>query len=200
MASADDRPALPAEGWRGDDHLVRVEAAKEAGLPAERAALESFTRGFSAGMTLEDPYDAAVVARGRTVLSDEQLAKTVLPALHYLGVARQAWRVRVHDGEFELRIDKAATGGGGPTIEAAKLALRVLLGAGVLGLALYQLVAPWLASIVWGVGLVLGARELRRGLATGRAMLSARLAIGLAMIAAEQGLVLPPAGDDPERP
>ena len=50
-----------------------------------------------------------------------------------------------------------------------------------------------MAAILWGVGLILGAWQLRRGLASGRAMLAARLAIALGMLAAEEQLILPPA-------
>jgi hypothetical protein len=47
---------------------------------------------------------------------------------------------------------------------------------------------------------MLGAWQLRRGLATGRAMLGARVAIALGMVAQAEKLVLPPEGDAGPRP
>jgi hypothetical protein len=49
--------------WRGDEHKLQVESAKEAGLPANEVELELFTEGFKAGMTLDDPADKAIVLR-----------------------------------------------------------------------------------------------------------------------------------------
>ena len=194
MSDDDDRK-LPVRrgGWSGDEHQLQVQAAGEAGLVASEAELESFTRGFSDGIAVEDPADGAIVARGRTVLTSKELSKNLLPALRYLGVPKDAVMTRVHDGKFELRIAKRVAESGNPAISAGKLALQVWVGFGLLGLAAHQLVAPFLAAIIWGIGLLLGGWQLRRGLATGRAMLAARLAIGLAMIAAEQKSILPPA-------
>lgn len=194
--SKTDKPVpVRRAGWNGDDHKVELAAADEVGLATHDAAVESFTRGFSAGITVEDEYDGAVVARGRTVLRDKQLIKTLLPALQYLGVERDAWQVKVDDGRFELRIAKRAAEASSPVSGAARLTLQVWIGFGLLGIAGYQLIAPWLGGLVWAVGLLLGGIQLRRGLATGRAMLSARLAMGLATIAQAEGLVLPPRDD-----
>ncbi len=193
--SRDDDRNLPVRrgGWSGDEHKLQVQAASEAGLVASEAELESFTRGFSEGIAVEDPADGAIVARGRTVLSNEELAKNLLPALRYLGIPKDAVVTRVHDGTFELRIAKRVAESGNPAIAAGKLALQVWVGFGLLGLAAHQMIAPFVAAIIWGVGLLLGGWQLRRGLATGRAMLAARLAIGLAMIATEEKSILPPA-------
>jgi hypothetical protein len=195
VADDESKPgALAKRGtWRGDEHQLQVEAAAEAGLVKSEAELESFTQGFSGGITVEDPADGAIVAHGRTVLSTQQLRKNLLPALRYLGIPKDAVAVRVHDGKFELRIAKRVAESANPVLAAGKLALQVWIGFGLLGLAAYNLVAPFVAAIVWGVGLALGGWQLRRGLATGRAMLAARLAIGLAMIAQEDKLILPPA-------
>jgi hypothetical protein len=198
VAAQRPKSDLPAKiatgaGWRGDDHQLEVEAAAEAGLVKSEAELESFTRGFSEGIAMEDPADGAIVARGRTVLTAKELAKNLVHTLRYLGVPRDAVVTRVHDGAFELRIAKHAAESGNPVLVAGKFALQVWIGFGLLGLASYQLIAPFVAAIIWGLGLVLGGWQLRRGLATGRAMLAARLALALAMVAQEEKLILPPA-------
>lgn len=197
---AKDEPkalARRGEGWNGDDHQLAVESAKEAGLREGEAALDSFTAGFSEAIVVDDPSDHAIVARGRTVLRQKQLEKVLLPALKFLGIARDAYRVRLHDGEFELRLDKIAVDRAASTEGAPIDALKTFAGFGLLGFAVYQLIVPWGAGIVWGVGLLLGAWQLRRGLTSGRAMLAGKLAIALGMIAQEEGLVLPPAPDRP---
>lgn len=183
--------------WRGDEHQLQVAAAAEAGLEKSRTEVDLYTRGFTAGMTVEDPYDGSIVARGRTVLADKELLQTLRPTLHYLGVGRDAVKVRVHDGEFELRVDRRAADASSPALDSAKLALQLWIGFGLLGLAGYWFIGSSVAAVLWGVGLLLGGWQVRRGLASGRAMLSARLALALGMLAKEQQLILPPArGED----
>lgn len=195
----DDAVALPtrseqtsAQSWRGDEHKLQLEAAREAGLAQGDAELELYTAGFSAGMTLEDPYDGAIVARGRTVLGQAELMRSLRAGLIYLGVARDAVKLRVHDGEFELRISKNAADASRPSLESAKYALQVWVGFGLLGLAAMQFLPSYVSAFIWSAGLLLGAWQLRRGLATGRAMLSAKLAMALGMLAKEEQLILPP--------
>jgi hypothetical protein len=203
--SADDRrndalvgPAAGAiEPWRGDEHKLQVDAAKDAGLRVNEVALDLYTKGFTAGMTIDDPHDGAIVARGRTPLREEELMKSVRPAMRYLGVPPDQLAVRVHDGRFELRIHKRAAEAGKPVYEAGKLTLKLWLGFGLLGLAAMRFVPQFLVAILWGVGLMLGAWQLRRGMASGRAMLGARVAMALGMLAQAEQLVLPP--DDAER-
>lgn len=180
------------EAWRGDDHLVKVEAADEAGLARNEVELELYTQGFSSGMTIEDEHDGAIVARGRTVLNAKELRRSFRVPLQYLGVAMDAAKVRVHDGDFELRVAKHAAEASQPSLESGKIALKLWFGFGLLGIACYQIIAPALAGIVWGVGLMLGGWQLRQGMASGRAMLAGRLAIGLGMLAQEEKIILPP--------
>ncbi len=203
MKSIDDGPpsaeALARRGptatspWRGDEHLVQVEAAAEAGLPRNDVELDSYMQGFSAGMTIDDSFDGAIVARGRTVLDHDQLLRSVRPPLKYLGIAFDDIKLRVHDGEFELRIAKNAAEASRPALESGKLTLRLWFGFGLLGLTCYQLFSPALGGILWGIGLLLGGLQLRRGMASGRAMLAGRVAMGLGMLAQQEQIILPPA-------
>ncbi|MCA9653167.1 MAG: hypothetical protein H6712_33930 [Myxococcales bacterium] len=201
MARSDDSPKAGAlvrskpgavAPWRGDDHLLELEAAQEAGLARGEVELDLYTQGFSSGMVIEDPYDGAIVARGRTVLSDKELRQSLRPPLQYLGVTMDAVKLRVHDGEFELRVAKHAAEASQPSLESGKLTLKLWFGFGVLGIACYQIIAPALAAVVWGIGLMLGGWQLRQGMASGRAMLAGRLAIGLGMLAQEEKIILPP--------
>ncbi len=178
--------------WRGDEHQLQVQAADEAGLPVDEVALDLYTKGFSAGITMDDPLDGALVARGRTVLAKPELRATLQPVLRYLGVAPDLVDVEVVDGRFVMRIHKRATEGTKPVYEAGKLTLQVWVGFGLLGLAAGRYLPSFFSAIFWGIGLMLGAWQLRRGLATGRAMLGARVAIALGMVAQAEKLVLPP--------
>ncbi len=192
---ADGKKELATRGsWRGDEHELQVRSAVEAGLDRTEAEVDSYTRGFKAGIEVQDPYDGAIVARGRTVLREAELVRTLRPALQYLGVAREDFKVSVHDGAFELRVSKKVADASRPSLDSAKLALQLLLGFGMLGGAVHYFVAPFLAAILWGAGLLLAGWQLRRGVASGRAMLSARLALALGMLAHEQKLILPPEG------
>ena len=189
--------ALVPAGWRGDDHKIAIQAADEAGLAKSDVELDLYTEGFKAGMTLED-RDGAVVATGRTVLKQKQLEQALAPMLRYLGVKRDAVRVRVHDGTFELRIAGRAAESQSPALHNAKLALQLWVGFGLLGFAVMQIIpgARFASAIIWGVGLMLGAWQLRRGLVSGRAMLGAQLAMGLGILAQEEQLILPPKRED----
>jgi hypothetical protein len=200
MPSSSDKGALVAKrggsgSWRGDEHRLVAESAGEAGLVPSETALESFTEGFKAGITVDDPYDHAIVARGRTVLREDELMRSLRATFRYLGVTSDLVKLRVHDGQFELRIERRAAEASNPALDSAKLALQVWIGFGLLGVAAYNFIATFVAAIVWGVGLALGGWQLRRGLASGRAMMAARLAIALGMLAQEEQLILPPADD-----
>lgn len=179
--------------WRGDEHRLQVQAANEAGLRGTDVEVDLYTRGFSEGMILEDEFDGAIVARGRTVLKDFELVKVLRPVLQYLGVPRDAIKLRVFDGSFELRVAKHAAEASRPSLDAGKTALQVWIGFGLLGLAAMQFLPSFVAAFIWSAGLLLGGWQLRRGLVTGRAMLSARLAVALGMLAHEEKLILPPA-------
>lgn len=199
MSETSDRStglARNEPGWRGDEHRLQVDAAREAGLPASQAALDLFTRGFSAGMTLEDPADKAIVLRGRTVLRERELRKSLGPLLRYARVPIAEIGTRVHDGRFEVRIPGRIAERAAPALDSTKVALKLWIGFGLLGLAL-QPISGLLSAIVWAGALVAGGWTLRQGLANGRSMLAGRIVLGLAMLAQEEGLILPPAGDEP---
>ena len=189
------RPGSATRPWRGDEHKLQLEAAAEAGLPrgdVKKVELDLYTEGFAGGLTLEDPLDGAIVARGRTMLREDELRRTLRPALQYLGIAADAVALRVHDGSFELRVAKHAAEAARPALDSGKAALRTWIGMGLVGIACYQLVAPAAAGLLWGVGLLVGGWQLRRGVASGRAMLAGRLALGLGMVAQEEKVILPP--------
>lgn len=178
---------------------MRVAAAKEAGLTESEVAIDLYTQGFKAGLVLEDPYDGAIVAHGRTALRQEELSRALRPVLQFLGVPRDGSNLRVHDGEFELRVAKRVADASRPALDSGKVALQLWIGFGLLGFAAYHWIATPLAAILWGVGLLLGAWQLRRGIASGRAMLSARLTVALGMLAHEGQLILPPVATDDGR-
>jgi hypothetical protein len=191
--------AIATRGWRGDEHKLQVEAAGEVGLERDDVEVDLYTQGFRNGITLEDPADRSIVLRGRTVLRDRELHDSLKPLLRYVGVSYDAVRVRVQDGLFEIRVASRAAAASSPALENARVALKLWLGFGLLGLSML-LWSPFLAqpgaAVLWGVGLMLGGWQLRKGIAGGRSMLAARLAIGLAMMAKEEQLILPLAGDD----
>jgi hypothetical protein len=174
--------------------LAKAESNPEANRfeAASNPEADRFTAGFKAGIVVQDPADGAIVARGRTTLGNDELARALWPALSYLGVKRDDFAVAVDDGVFELRVAKHAADASSPALESAKVALQVFVGFGLFGLALHQLVAPFAAAIVWGIALILGGWQLRRGLASGRAMLAARLAVALGLLASEDKAILPP--------
>lgn len=184
------------EPWSGDEHRIRSAAAKEAGLDATSVEADFFTEGFKAGIVMQDPFDGAIVARGRTVLKEKELFRSLRPALQYLGVRKDDYQVKVSGDRFELRVSKQVAEQSSPVLESAKLALQVFIGFGVLGFAAYQWMPQAVAGIIWGVGLLLGGWQLRQGLVSGRAMLGARLAMALGMLAQEEQLILPPAQED----
>ena len=184
------------EPWSGDEHKIRSAAAKEAGLDANAVEADFFTEGFKAGIVLQDDFDGAIVARGRTVLKEKELFKSLRPALQYLGVHKDDYKVKVHSGTFELRLSKQAAEQSSPVLESAKLALQVFIGFGILGVAAYQWMPQFVAGIIWGTGLLSGGWQLRQGMVSGRAMLSARLAVALGLLAQEEQLILPPAAED----
>lgn len=185
----------PERGWRGDDHKLMVASAAEAGLDTNDAELESYQRGFKQGLVLDDPADHAIVLRGRTVLRDAQFQKALKPMLMFLKVPRAEVATRVHDGEFEMRVSRGAAEKAAPALDSAKMALRIWIAAGILGVAVME-ISTALSAILWGVGLMVGGWGLRQGLVNGRSLLAARLTLGLAMLAREEKLILPPAGED----
>jgi hypothetical protein len=191
-ASLARRPGQAATPWRGDEHRVRVEAAAEVGLPRSQVELELYTDGFASGMTVEDPFDGAIVARGRTVLRESELHRSLRPVLQYLGVGPDAIALRVHDGSFELRVGKHVAEASHPALASGQRTLRLWLGAAFVGALCYWLVAPAVAGVVWSVGLLLGGWQLRRGMSGGRAMLAGRVAMGLGMLAQAEKVILPP--------
>lgn len=189
------RPGSATRPWRGDDHRLQLEAASEAGLSRsdlQKTELDLYTEGFASGITIDDPLDGAIVARGRTVLREAELRRSLRPALAYLGLRAEVVALRVHDGSFELRVARQAAEGARPALESGKAALGTWLGSGLLGIACYQLVAPAAAGLLWAAGLLVGGWQLRRGMASGRAMLAGRLALGLGMLAQEEKIILPP--------
>lgn len=185
-----------ALAWSGDEHRIRVAAAKEAGLNASAVEADSFAEGFKAGVVLQDPYDGALVARGRTVLGQEELFRVLRPALQYLGVRKDDYKVKVDDDSFELRVDKQVAEQTAPVLDASKVALGVFIGFAAAGSVAYLYVSAALAGVLWGAGLLFGGWQLRRGVVSGRAMLGARIAMALGMIAREEKLILPPAFED----
>ena len=152
---------------------------------------------FAQGVVVDDPSDHAVVARGRTELGQSQLEKSLYGAMKFLGVPQDGYAVTVQRGRFELRVSRAAVEALPATNTQAVDALKLFVGFGLLGVALYVMVVPWAAGIAWGLGLLLGGWQLRRGVASGRAMLAGKLAFSLATIARAEPRVLPPGQDDP---
>lgn len=182
------------EPWRGDEHALRLDAAREAGLETRDLELDLFTEGFKAGMTVKDPRDSSIVLRGRTVLHDKQLRKSLRPTLRFLGVSLDLVHVKVDDGEFELRVASSAAEQARPVSEATKDVLKLWLGFGLLGfIAWSEFHLAWLATLLWSGALIVGATLLRRSVVSGRSMLAARLTVALAMLAKEEKLILPPA-------
>jgi hypothetical protein len=186
--------SIAAGPWSGDRHRMLVEAAAEAGLDVTETELESYTEGFKQGMTLDDPSDHAIVLRGRTVLKRAQMSRSLKPMLRFLKLAPDDVALQIHDGGFELRVSGRAAEAAAPAMDSAKVALRVWIAAGLVGLVAMQF-SDFAAAITWGLGLMTGGWTLRQGLLSGRAVLAARLTLGLAMLAQEERLVLPPAGD-----
>ncbi|MBV1862667.1 MAG: hypothetical protein KUG77_29870 [Nannocystaceae bacterium] len=186
----------PLEPWSGDEHQIRSSAAKEAGLDATAAEADFLTDGFKAGIVVQDPLDGAIVARGRTVLKETELFSSLRPALQYLGVRKDDYKVRVTGGRFELRVSKQVAEQSSPVMASAKLALQTLVGFGIVGFVAYQWLPQWVAGIVWGFALMAGGWQLRQGLVSGRALLGARLAVALGLLAQEEQLILPPASGD----
>jgi len=191
-ASRPDEGEETGLAWRGDEHRLQIEAAKDAGLAVRGLELDMYTAGFKNGITVEDPLDGAIVARGRTVLNEQELHRSLRATMRYLGLSSEAIKVRVHDGEFELRVAKRVAEASRAVVDAGWTALQIWIGFGLLGLAARAMMPAVGAAIFWGVGLLLGAWQLRRGMASGRAMLSARLALALGMLAREEQLILPP--------
>jgi len=207
MANKDESKALaktegqhPAVPWSGDEHRIRSAAAKEAGLDATSVEADFFTEGFKAGIVMQDPYDGAIVARGRTVLKEKELFRSLRPALQYLGVRKDDYKVKVTGDRFELRVSRVVAEQTNPVLDASKVALMVFFGFATAGLLSYAYVSHALAGVLWGVGLLFGGWQLRRGVVSGRAMLGARIAMALGMLAQEEQLILPPAVEDLDAP
>lgn len=184
--------ARTSEGWRGDEHKLQVQAAHEAGLPANQVALDLYTEGFKAGLQERDPADGAIVLRGRTVLKAEELERSLRPMLRFLRIGPEAVRARVFDGKFELRIAAHAAEASSAVQGAARSVILMWMAGGLLGWWMLS-VSRVATFLVWGITLLVGAWSLRRGLVSGRTMLAARLAVALGMLAHEEQLILPPA-------
>lgn len=198
LAKLDD-----GQPWRGDEHELRLAAAREAGLETEElneVEISLFTEGFKAGMTLDDPDDRAIVLRGRTVLRESQMSKALRPTFKFLGLPNDQLALRVFDGEFELRVSQNVAEAAKPALDSARLVLKLWIGLGLVGmLAWYMFNLAWLAAILWGGALIGGGYVLRQGAVSGRALLGARLTVALAMIAQEEKLILPPSRPEAAR-
>lgn len=190
-----DRP------WRGDDHAVRVSAGVEVGLARQDVALDSFREGFTAGVTMVDRVDGALVLRGRTVLDGPQLQEALDPGLRRAGLGNGGVEARVEDGEFELRVSRMAlmrAGAARPVDGGAGISMGV-----VAGLAL-SAVALGLSGLASGPALALslaGFATAAAGLhlAWARRLVSRRLVRALGEAAHAQGTLLPPRRGDGER-
>lgn len=200
MSEQDDRSietgakgqlARSDRAWRGDEHALQVQAAREAGLPAGQAAIDLYTEGFRRGLQERDPADGAIVLRGRTVLRSEEMMRSLRPMLKFLRIAPDAVGLRVVEGEFELRVAGQAADLSEPVQGAVRMVLMIWVASALLGFTLLG-VSRVAALLVWGVGLLVGASALRRGQISGRTMLAARLAVGLGILAHEEQLILPP--------
>ncbi|PRP94168.1 hypothetical protein ENSA5_41230 [Enhygromyxa salina] len=189
------------QAWRGDEHELRLAAAREAGLETEElneVELDLFTEGFKAGMVLDDPDDRAIVLRGRTVLRENQMGKALRPTFKFLGVPNDQVALRIFDGEFELRVSQNVAEAAKPALDSARLVLKLWIGLGLVGmLAWYWFSLAWLAALLWGGALVGGGYVLRQGAVSGRALLGARLTVALAMLAQQEKLILPPSRQRP---
>lgn len=181
----------PGAPWSGDEHRLQVLAAREAGLPAADVALDLYTEGFKAGLTEKDPADNAIVLRGRTVLKAAELERCLRPMLRFLRIGPDSVRMRVFDGQFEVRIAAQAAEASDSVQGAARTVLLMWIGGGLLGWWLMA-TSQVATMLIWGITLLLGALMLRRSLVSGRTMLAARLAVGLGMLAHEEQLLLPP--------
>lgn len=180
------------QAWRGDEHVLQVAAAKEAGLPAGTTAIDLYTEGFRRGLVEKDPADGAIVLRGRTVLRAEELVQRLKPMLRFLRLQPDAVALRVVEGEFELRVAGQAAEASEPVQGAVRTVLGIWIVSALVGWMAHG-GSQVVALLVWGGGLLLGSAMLRRGLVSGRTMLAARLAVGLGILAHEEQLILPPA-------
>jgi len=155
------------------------------------ASVESFAHGFKAGLVMEDAADGAVVLRGRTVLDARELGHALLPLLRYIDIPKDAIKLAVHDGGFELRISRRIAETSRSALGAARTTLMFWLVAGLAGASLMR-VSQGLTLLVWSGALLVGAWMLRRGSANGRTMLAARLVSAFSVMAHEHKLILPP--------
>lgn len=192
MSDPKDMVKQTGAPWRGDEHALQVQAAKEVGLPAGQVAIDLYTEGFRGGLVEKDAADGAIVVRGRTVLKAEELVQAMRPMLRFLRLGPDAVRVRVVEGEFELRVAGQAAEAGEAVQGAARTVLMIWVASALGGFALLGVFRVG-ALLVWGIGLLVGAAALRRGLVSGRTMLAARLCVGLGILAHEEQLILPPA-------
>ena len=207
MSAGDDEnpgplvPATPAAAapWSGDEHRLQVVAAREAGLSPAEVALDLYTEGFKAGLTEKDPADNAIVLRGRTVLKVAELERCLRPMLRFLRIGPDSARMRVFDGQFEVRIAAQAAEASDSVQGAARQVLMMWIAGGLLGWWLMA-TSQIATMLIWGITLLLGALMLRRSLVSGRTMLAARLAVGLGMLAHEEQLILPPGEGSGGRP
>ena len=188
-------PARDEEAWTGDGHAIRLEAGDEVGISRREVSLDSFREGFSQGVELFG-MDAALVVRGRTILSREQLRAETRELMESIGIPERGVFVRVDDGEFELRIPRwvvamvgltrplgGGGGGGGFVGVAAGLTAAGL----ALGLSGLPLGVPGAMVVLAGAGLLwMTAVTKARGLIAGR------LTEELGRLARREGTVLPP--------
>ena len=187
---------MPAQrGWRGDEHALQVSAGAEAGLSPREVALRSFEDGFARGVERVSEVDGALVCRGRTILSREQLLGALEEVLARVGLSRSMVTLTVRDGEFALRVsraDIARAGASRPVDGQAGISVGIMLGmvvsAGALLLAGLAS-GPWSALMLLGLAGVAGTVHLTRA----RRLLATKLPLALGELAMDEGLVLPPA-------
>lgn len=194
VSDANDANGVIGDGWRGDEHCLQITAAEEVGLPACDVARTSFARGFTSGVTLNDPWDGALVARGRTPLRCEELRAALAPRIEKLGLPARAWRLAVGDGAFELRVAAQAAEGALPTLKAARAALGLWLGFAAATLLMWHVIPRLWLLTAWSAMAVVAVTRVRAGVRRSRRMLADRLTDELATHAAVSQLILPPAG------
>jgi len=182
---------ITAGEWRGDEHRIQTQAAAEAGIEPAGVALALYRRGFASALTVRDPVDGGLVVRGRTVLRRDQLKAAVLDAFTNLGLVGGV-AIRLHDGDFELRVPAKAIEGSAYALDTTRRALVAFVVGGLVGLFFLR-TSSALALLAFSFGLLGGAWVLRSGLGRARELVASRLLDELARLAHHEQLILPPA-------
>ncbi len=168
--------------WRGDDHIRMLEAAREVGLSPRETAIEQLIQGFAAGVVTRDALDAAIVARGRTVLTARELQARLVPRLRAQGVAARDCTLSVDDGSFTLRVQ--------PRLPAALFGKAAAWTTATTVASSW--VAPALAPFVGAACVAMVVVALARAQRHRRTVVATRVLEALAELAASQQLLLPP--------